>query len=503
MLLPLRDVLDSPLFLKSRPQILAGAAHLEDTSVRWVHSSEVLQIAPLLRGGELLLSGGQSLLNLSHAAQVSYVESLADRNVAALAIETAGLAKGIGQHLIDAAEAAGLPLIELRATVPFVEMAEEINRFIVSQQALALQRADDISQRLAQQIATAGPNLSPLVELIAESLSVNAELADLAGAPLATSQRIPKELEVLEVFSDIFVSNMVAARLHLKTPRAAERELLNTIAERLGSILALALSQHHRPSRSQIADSALMQAIIRNSSAPEIRELGTQVGLSMATPVVIIIFRSVDLGRIRGMHERILRRHSPEIKTYMDSEYLYGLIPLNPVSARMDRKRLVGLLREDIHSLALQGAMGPGVYDATHGYWSLREAMLAEQLATSLPAHAGGLRDCDNVVLERFCARELNAKAVDTFIHELLAELLEHDAQRGSSLVKTLETWLTSGCNSTATAATLYLERQTLHKRLTKIFDILGGDPRGTSRMAALHLATRLAQSPFIPAAKN
>ena len=501
MLLPLQDVLDSPLFLKSRPQILAGAARIEQTGVRWVHSSEVLQIAPLLRGEELLLSGGQALLKLRHEAQVQYVQSLADRNVSALAIETAGLSMDIGKRLIEAAEAAGLPLIELRVTVPFVEMAEAINRIIVSQQALALQRADAISQRLAQHIATAGPNLTPLVMLIAEALSVNALLVDLAGVPLATSRSIPEEDEALEIVSDIFVGDVVAARLHLQSPREADRELLSTIAERLGSILALALAQHHRPTRSQIADSALIQAIIRNSSAPEIRELSAQVGLPVTAPVAILIFRSVELGRIRGALERILRRHSPEIKTYMDSEYLYGIIPLSPDSPRLDRRRLLELMRADIHPLAVQGVMGPGVHDATHGSWSLREALLAEHLVGAMP-HAGGLRDCDDVVLERFCARELDGDAVYRFTQELLSELLEQDARRGSNLVKTLETWLTSGCNSTATATALFLERQTLHKRLNRIFDILGGDPRGTSRMAALHLATKLAQNSFAPVQK-
>lgn len=86
---------------------------------------------------------------------------------------------------------------------------------------------------------------------------------------------------------------------------------------------------------------------------------------------------------------------------------------------------------------------------------------------------------------------------------ELLAGLPEHDAQRGSNLVETLETRLASGCNSTATATALFLERQTLHKRPNRIFEILGGDPRVTSRMAALHLATKLAQSPFVPVQKS
>lgn len=95
----------------------------------------------------------------------------------------------------------------------------------------------------------------------------------------------------------------------------------------------------------------------------------------------------------------------------------------------------------------------------------------------------------------RPCERELGPKKIDRYIQEILSDLLVHDSMRSGDLVATLDAWLSSGCNSTAAAAALFMERQTLHKRLNKIFDLLGGDPRGTSRLAAIHLATRLALS--------
>jgi purine catabolism regulator len=35
-----------------------------------------------------------------------------------------------------------------------------------------------------------------------------------------------------------------------------------------------------------------------------------------------------------------------------------------------------------------------------------------------------------------------------------------------------------------------------MYHRLQRIFDLCGGDPRGTGRLASLHLATRLAPLP-------
>ena len=51
------------------PVVVAGEAQLDRQRVRWVHSSEVLEIAPLLSGGELLLTGWVALLALKPAAQ--------------------------------------------------------------------------------------------------------------------------------------------------------------------------------------------------------------------------------------------------------------------------------------------------------------------------------------------------------------------------------------------------------------------------------------------------
>lgn len=70
---------EPPRFLNNVPEAL-------NRPVRWVHSSEVLDIAPLLSGGELLLSGGQALAGVTAERQADYVRELAARGgVAALA----------------------------------------------------------------------------------------------------------------------------------------------------------------------------------------------------------------------------------------------------------------------------------------------------------------------------------------------------------------------------------------------------------------------------------
>ncbi|MFC3808832.1 helix-turn-helix domain-containing protein [Terrabacter sp. MAHUQ-38] len=88
--------------------------------------------------------------------------------------------------------------------------------------------------------------------------------------------------------------------------------------------------------------------------------------------------------------------------------------------------------------------------------------------------------------------RSLPRGVVDDLVEEALGELVRLDQRHGGELVRTLDVWISTGCNATEAAHLLFLERQSLHKRLRRIFQALGGDPRGRGQLAALALAVRL-----------
>ena len=125
MPMPLREVLRDPTVVAAEPLVLAGRTRL-GRLVTWVHTSEVLDIATLLRGGELLLVGGVSLATASPAQRVTYIQDLAERQVAGIAIETGGRLPTVPEEMVTEAERRHLPLIELRRVVRFVEVTQSI-----------------------------------------------------------------------------------------------------------------------------------------------------------------------------------------------------------------------------------------------------------------------------------------------------------------------------------------------------------------------------------------
>ncbi|MFC1409370.1 PucR family transcriptional regulator [Streptacidiphilus sp. N1-12] len=130
--LTLREILSFDVLGAAAPEILCGENGL-DRPVRWVHSSEIYEIGPLLSGGELLLTTGLGLAGADAGARRHYVRELAERGVAGIAVELGRSLMEMPYELLDESRRRGLPLVALRAVVPFIRIAEAANTAIVTQ----------------------------------------------------------------------------------------------------------------------------------------------------------------------------------------------------------------------------------------------------------------------------------------------------------------------------------------------------------------------------------
>ena len=79
------QVLELDVLRRGNPQVVAGAAGLEHP-VRWVHISELADVAGMLRGGELVLTTGV-MLPAEREPLARYIEDLADVGAAGLVVE--------------------------------------------------------------------------------------------------------------------------------------------------------------------------------------------------------------------------------------------------------------------------------------------------------------------------------------------------------------------------------------------------------------------------------
>ncbi|GAB3559521.1 PucR family transcriptional regulator [Spelaeicoccus albus] len=478
------------------PIVRAGANSLAGRPVRWVHSSEVLDIASLLRGGELLLSGGTALSAATSARRHRYIRELAANHVTALGVETGPDLPELPADLIRAAVEVDLPLIELRRVVPFVEVAESINSVLVSDSVSMLQRADDVSHAVAVELAN-GAGLRQLLEVIASELAVSVSLlvpgtlsTELLGvAGKAADPGAP--VQTIDV--GIPLRGIIAATLRMDVVVPKQVSLARVVGERVVDVLALALLQQRPPSLGDIAGVELIRAVAADERESALVDMCGPAGFRPDAPVVMLSARANDTNRLRSLVGRVLLRTAERAVPYANPGEVIAVVALSNAGGHRSRAALVADLRNGIGELNAAICIGPMVESIRGAAYSLAQARLTLELAAASASRAE-VFDSDGFVVDRMIAENLSSNSKSRLVGELLGELLAHDARRGTRLGETLEAWLRSGCNTAETARTLYLERQSLHNRLQRIFALIGGDPRNTGRIAGLVVALRVAR---------
>ena len=106
--------------------------------VRWVHSTELTDPTPWLKGGELLLTTGIQLDGPK--AQRELIERLADHEIAGLGFGTGFTHRKLPVALVTAARKRAFPLFEVPYELPFIAITERAFAQLVNERYEMLQR---------------------------------------------------------------------------------------------------------------------------------------------------------------------------------------------------------------------------------------------------------------------------------------------------------------------------------------------------------------------------
>jgi purine catabolism regulator len=117
---------------------LVSGEEAAQTHVRWVHSTELLDPTPWLRGGELLLTTGVQLDGAK--AQRELIERLADHRIAGLGFGTGFGYKRLPAPLVTAARKRSFPVFEVPYELPFIAITERVFAELVNERYEMLQR---------------------------------------------------------------------------------------------------------------------------------------------------------------------------------------------------------------------------------------------------------------------------------------------------------------------------------------------------------------------------
>jgi len=117
---------------------LASGHESAQAHVRWVHSTELSDPTPWLRGGELLLTTGIQLDGPK--TQRELIDRLADHAIAGLGFGTGFRHKRLPAALLAAARKRSFPLFEVPYELPFIAITERAFAQLVNERYEMLQR---------------------------------------------------------------------------------------------------------------------------------------------------------------------------------------------------------------------------------------------------------------------------------------------------------------------------------------------------------------------------
>ena len=118
--------------------------------MRWVAVSELEDPTAFLEGGEILLTTGMRLPADQPGVLVDYVDRLVDAGVAALGIGIGLTHEVCPPALVQAADAGGLPLIEVPGATAFIAISKAVSALLGVEEYEGIHRAFEAQRDLTR-----------------------------------------------------------------------------------------------------------------------------------------------------------------------------------------------------------------------------------------------------------------------------------------------------------------------------------------------------------------
>ncbi|WP_395693467.1 PucR family transcriptional regulator [Nocardioides sp.] len=458
--------------------LLIDAVDVGDISVSGALVNEHSDPSPWLEGGEILMTDGMGIDD-SRAEQRRFVRRLIDARVSALAL---GVGPGlryqeVPEPLRQACRSAGLPLIRVPETTPFIRITDAVYSMILSTRATDAERTAEAQSRLVQ--AAARPGSSPdVIAALTRLTGLWAQLRDSATSDviagklpewistdqvqLTVDQIRPRELRGTAVIPSDHgharVQAVGAERLRgyllYGTDDGKIGQDSAALATFASSLLAIdlerraAVEQAQRKPRSDAAKRLLGSPL----SAAAARRILSSFGVEATRLYVATVSRPPDSHQLLATANRFLGEA-------LGTEDGDDVVLIIPETAPDHRHRLEELTRSS--AVGLSGAFPP------------HELRMAHRQATQAVAVAlrggGGLVDAMAIGNSSLLLQLGGAPALRAYAEAVLNPILIPTSGPDRHLLSTLIAWFDSGCNLEAAASSLGVHRHTVRNRLQRV----------------------------------
>ncbi len=467
MAITVRQLLDTPrLGLALR----AGAGGL-DRQVAWAHISEMDDPGAWLEGGELVVTAGLGLPSAA-AEQCGYVERLAARGVTALAIGVGGRAPRFTASMLKKADTLDFPVLEIPFSLPFTAITRLVasaNDDPLRRQVLAQLRIFDTLQRSV----TEGFTVTELVGRLEEVSGLEIYAVSPHGRPLLLGfPELPEGVSITFPCPDErspFIPNGYIVPIRLSHRRVGHLVALKRAADAVGlvvvqyiaTIVAVELATIHREREALRREGAeILSQLFRGVGAtPEMAERLVELGFEAGRSVRLITVR----GRQTALDDRDLDNHLCDLRIphlMLNRGEVRILIPAEDDALRAVADFPAALSAGVSTPVSINSALAVAQRESE---WGLERA---------IDRQAGMVVYSDEAVPALWLPTD--PQVLRDSVARILGPVLRYDADRGTELLRSLQTFLRLERRLDAAAKELSIHKHTMAYRLQAVERLTG-----------------------------
>ncbi len=498
----LRDLLAAPdLGLR----LLCGDEEALDRPLRWVYTTDLLDPAQYLSGGELVLSG--LMWHRSEADSEAFVGALVRAGAAALGAGEAvfGL---VPDDLVQACRGQGLALVGVPTAVSFGDVTEHVVGAVSTERGARLEAILSRQRQLLSLVAE-GRSLDELAARVSADTGLACRVLTPTGREVGAGPQALTDAELDGLTHDFLAAPRlptlsrrggVTSSLFAVGPGLGHRtaswmvvaegswtdwppEVADVVSE-LASIAALDRARRDeglRVSR-QVAQDAVQLVLGGGGGRPETISRLRQAGLDVDAPALALVAGFTGRDDLVETARAILDDVAAGLGGSMVAAVLdaaaVALLPTGPdgaegaVVARV--RQALERLRPGLAGQRLAvGVGGPATSSAIGG--ALDEARHAHRLAQLRPEPVAVVSS-DEITSSVLLLATVPDDVRRAFAARVLQAVLDYDAAHEAGLVQTLEAFLDCSGSWNRTAERLHVHVNTVRYRLARIEELTGRD---------------------------
>jgi len=516
--LTIETALGLPSLRRGAPHLSAGRDGLQ-RPIRWAHSAEVPNIARLLKGGELLLMTGMGVAR-TPTEQRRFMRGIIESGIAGVIVELGHVFSRLPDTFIEIAEERGVPLIELRREVMFVDVTEEVNSSILNRQLAVLRRGDELDRAFTGLLLD-GAGIPEILVALSDAIGNPVVLEKMGEGVMYHATHHTPDAGVLAAWELIHEDPLAEERaIARRVPGSSSQtwgwlaalptespldEFDEVALERAVALVALALLRTRQETllATRERGNFLFDLVTDQSSLPDAGVRAAALGFDHHSGSMLPVVMSPSGAAPEASWTNVWRGFREEMRS-CSIPVLVGsrgtddrtLIVLG-ISTKDRRGAVIDLAVEVLRRRVEQqiGPAGRCVIAAGSEGWpqladALRQAIDVATMAQYAPARPW--HDADAANLETLLLRLRGDSRVQEFASSRLAPVLEHDERRTAKLLPTLRALCGQGWCKSDAARALHINRQSLYPRLDRIEQLLSVDLEKQDDRLALELALRM-----------